>query len=85
MIADKAGLKIAPWDGYLKYYNLAEKYPDMVEKQRKTYAEKLKKWTLGVCHGYTSPNLASHVVHVSVWAQKTDRHTLHTYPVSMSF
>jgi glycerol-3-phosphate O-acyltransferase 3/4 len=45
MIADKAGLKIAPWDGYLKYYNLAEKYPEMVEKQRKTYADRLKKWT----------------------------------------
>ena len=45
MIADKAGLKIAPWDGCLKYYNLAEKYPEMVEKQRKTYADRLKKWT----------------------------------------
>lgn len=25
MIAKKAHLKIAPWDGYLKYYNLADK------------------------------------------------------------
>lgn len=25
IIADKAKLKIAPWDGYLKYYNLAAK------------------------------------------------------------
>ena len=25
MIADKARLKVAPWDGYLKYYNLGEK------------------------------------------------------------
>ena len=27
MIADKAGLKIAPWDGYLKYYNIRGKVP----------------------------------------------------------
>eukprot|EP00889_Picochlorum_renovo_P005675 jgi/Picre1/32705/NNA_008050.t1 len=44
LIADRARLKVAPWDGYLKYYNLAEKHPDMVEKQRKAYADKLKKW-----------------------------------------
>lgn len=44
LIADKARLKIAPWDGYLKYYNLADKYPEMVEKQRKTYADRLSKW-----------------------------------------
>lgn len=44
LIAKKARLKVAPWDGYLKYYNLAEKHPDMVERQRKVYAEKLKKW-----------------------------------------
>ena len=25
LIADKGRLKIAPWDGYLKYYNLGEK------------------------------------------------------------
>jgi glycerol-3-phosphate O-acyltransferase 3/4 len=25
MIADKVKLRIVPWDGYLKYYNLAEK------------------------------------------------------------
>lgn len=25
MIAKKANLKIAPWDGYLKYYNLGKK------------------------------------------------------------
>ena len=25
MIAAKGGLKVAPWDGYLKYYNLGEK------------------------------------------------------------
>lgn len=25
LIAGKARLKVAPWDGYLKYYNLGEK------------------------------------------------------------
>lgn len=25
LIADRARLKVAPWDGYLKYYNLGEK------------------------------------------------------------
>ena len=25
MIATRANLKIAPWDGYLKYYNLGKK------------------------------------------------------------
>lgn len=44
MIAKKAGLRIAPWDGYLKYYNLAEKHPDLVEKQRGMYATRVRKW-----------------------------------------
>jgi glycerol-3-phosphate O-acyltransferase 3/4 len=45
MIAKKIGLKIAPWDGYLKYYNLGERHPDLIEKQRKVYADKLlTKW-----------------------------------------
>ena len=42
LIADKAKLKIAPWDGYLKYYNLAEKHPDLVERRRKIYADRVK-------------------------------------------
>ena len=25
LIAERARLKVAPWDGYLKYYNLGEK------------------------------------------------------------
>lgn len=41
VIADAAGLRIAPWDGYLKYYNLAEKHPDLIEKQRARYSESL--------------------------------------------
>lgn len=43
MIADKAGLKIVPWDGYLKYYNLGQKNPGLIEKRRKVYAEVVKK------------------------------------------
>lgn len=42
MIANKAGLKVAPWDGYLKYYNLADKHPDLIDKQRKVYADQLR-------------------------------------------
>ena len=44
MIAEKARLRIAPWDGYLKYYNLAEKHPDLVEKQRHLYAARVGRW-----------------------------------------
>lgn len=44
LIASKAGLKVAPWDGYLKYYNLGEKHPDLVERQRKVYAERVRRW-----------------------------------------
>ena len=44
MISVRARLKIAPWDGYLKYYNLGEKHPDLVERQRTVYAERVKKW-----------------------------------------
>lgn len=43
LIADRAHLKIAPWDGYLKYYNLAEKHPDLIEKQRRVYSDCLRK------------------------------------------
>jgi glycerol-3-phosphate O-acyltransferase 3/4 len=35
MIAKQAGLRVVPWDGYLKYYNLADKNPQLVEKRRK--------------------------------------------------
>jgi glycerol-3-phosphate O-acyltransferase 3/4 len=44
MIADKARLRIAPWDGYLKYYNLGEKHPDLVERQRSIYAQRVRRW-----------------------------------------
>lgn len=46
MIADKARLKIAPWDGYLKYYNLGEKHPDLVERQRKIYGDRVRRWVV---------------------------------------
>ena len=26
---------MVPWDGYLKYYNLGEKHPQLIEKRRK--------------------------------------------------
>jgi hypothetical protein len=26
---------VVPWDGYLKYYNLGEKHPQLIEKRRK--------------------------------------------------
>lgn len=42
MIADKARLRIAPWDGYLKYYNLGEKHPDLIEKQRRVFSEAIR-------------------------------------------
>lgn len=47
LIADKARLKIAPWDGYLKYYNLGEKHPDLIERQRRVYGHMLRKWVDG--------------------------------------
>ncbi|KAL4452735.1 hypothetical protein ABPG75_008397 [Micractinium tetrahymenae] len=42
IIADKARLRIAPWDGYLKYYNLGEKHPDLIEKQRRVFSEAIR-------------------------------------------
>ncbi|KAL6776637.1 GPAT2 [Auxenochlorella protothecoides x Auxenochlorella symbiontica] len=43
MIAKRARLTVAPWDGYLKYYNLAEKHPDLIESQRRTYSAIISK------------------------------------------
>lgn len=31
----QAKLRVVPWDGYLKYYNLGEKHPQLIEKRRK--------------------------------------------------
>eukprot|EP00798_Chlamydomonas_sp_ICE-L_P015755 gene15755-21878_t len=42
MIADKAKLRVVPWDGYLKYYNLGTKNPGLIEKRRKVFADVLK-------------------------------------------
>ena len=42
MVATRAGLTVAPWDGYLKYYNLAAKHPDLVEKRRAMFAARLR-------------------------------------------
>mmetsp|Transcript_16138 Transcript_16138/g.48327 ORF Transcript_16138/g.48327 Transcript_16138/m.48327 type:complete len:213 (-) Transcript_16138:340-978(-) len=43
LIAARANLKIAPWDGYLKYYNLGVKHPDLIEKRRRAFAANLSK------------------------------------------
>ncbi|KAL0023423.1 hypothetical protein WJX79_010041 [Trebouxia sp. C0005] len=42
LIAQRANLHIAPWDGYLKYYNLGDKHPDLIEKRRKAFADVIK-------------------------------------------
>jgi glycerol-3-phosphate O-acyltransferase 3/4 len=47
LIADKARLRVAPWDGYLKYYNLGEKHPDLIERQRRVYADRVRRWAPG--------------------------------------
>uniref|UniRef100_A0A061S3J5 Glycerol-3-phosphate O-acyltransferase 3/4 n=1 Tax=Tetraselmis sp. GSL018 TaxID=582737 RepID=A0A061S3J5_9CHLO len=44
MIAKKAGLRVVPWDGYLKYYNLADKHPEIVEKRRRVVREALERF-----------------------------------------
>eukprot|EP00798_Chlamydomonas_sp_ICE-L_P011855 gene11855-14960_t len=41
MIAGRAKLKVVKWDGYLKYYNLGEKNPGLIEKRRKVFADRL--------------------------------------------
>lgn len=42
MIAKYANLRIVPWDGYLKYYNLGEKNPSLIEKRRRVLADVLR-------------------------------------------
>eukprot|EP00878_Enallax_costatus_P003017 GHUV01003215.1.p1 GENE.GHUV01003215.1~~GHUV01003215.1.p1 ORF type:complete len:425 (+),score=75.67 GHUV01003215.1:346-1620(+) len=42
MIAKHAKLRVVPWDGYLKYYNLGEKHPQLIEKRRKVFADQLQ-------------------------------------------
>lgn len=41
MIARQAKLRVVPWDGYLKYYNLGEKHPQLIEKRRRVFADML--------------------------------------------
>ena len=43
MIAARAGLRVVPWDGYLKYYFLGERHPHLIEKRRKVWAEHVAK------------------------------------------
>ncbi|KAF5835130.1 hypothetical protein DUNSADRAFT_7849 [Dunaliella salina] len=47
MIADTAGLQVVPWDGYLKYYNLGQAKPGLIEKRRKVFADVLRQHLLG--------------------------------------
>jgi len=47
LIATKANLKVAPWDGYLKYYNLGKKHPDLIEKRRRLFSEKIRRYIEG--------------------------------------
>ncbi len=42
MIAKYANLRIVPWDGYLKYYNLGEKNPGLIDKRRRVLADVLR-------------------------------------------
>ncbi|CAK0772707.1 hypothetical protein CVIRNUC_003991 [Coccomyxa viridis] len=44
LIAERAKLQIAPWDGYLKYYTLGIKHPDLVEKRRKVFADRISQY-----------------------------------------
>ena len=43
MIAARAGLRVVPWDGYLKYYFLGERHPHLIEKRRKVWADHVAK------------------------------------------
>lgn len=38
----QAKLRVVPWDGYLKYYNLGDKHPGLIEKRRKVFADQLR-------------------------------------------
>lgn len=56
LIAKQAQLRIVPWDGYLKYYNLGQKAsqalrhsltpflqnPHLIEKRRRDFAESIR-------------------------------------------
>lgn len=44
LIASRAQLNVAPWDGYLKYYNLGVKKPDLIEKRRRAFADNLQQY-----------------------------------------
>ncbi|KAK9915974.1 hypothetical protein WJX75_006800 [Coccomyxa subellipsoidea] len=44
MIAERAKLQVAPWDGYLKYYTLGVKHPDLIEKRRKVFGERIARY-----------------------------------------
>lgn len=45
-IAARAGLRVVPWDGYLKYYFLGERHPHLIEKRRKVWADHVSRHLL---------------------------------------
>lgn len=49
----QAKLRVVPWDGYLKYYNLGDKHPGLIEKRRKVLADQLR---LYLNNGRTASN-----------------------------
>ena len=65
-IADKGRLKIAPWDGYLKYYNLGEKvsgHPlleQMCVLLEGVYEQVVHRCRLGPCMRHGLPAVSSH-------------------------
>lgn len=46
IIANQARLRIVPWDGYLKYYNLGEKHPQLIEKRQRVFAHSMRRHLL---------------------------------------
>eukprot|EP00803_Ostreobium_quekettii_P001706 evm.model.scf_582.10 EVM.evm.TU.scf_582.10 scf_582:55705-60927(+) len=44
MIAKRAQLRVVSWDGYLKYYNLGEKHPQLIEKRRRVFANSIRRY-----------------------------------------
>lgn len=44
LIATHAKLREVPWDGYLKYYNLGEKHPGLIEKRRRVFADVIRNY-----------------------------------------
>jgi hypothetical protein len=57
----QAKLRVVPWDGYLKYYNLGEKHPQLIEKRRKVRDARPAGWRPCTCAQH-SPTVTSRCV-----------------------